>query len=161
MNVLRLFLSIFLIVHFSCKKDKLEPNEPDPIVEDDCKYQFELSLSDISGVWEPKQIINLEEGDTSNYDIGEGPNGFMLYDYYADSFELRPDSNFALYYVESGRYCESRVDGTWYSDNDTLFFSSNRGENKKLPILALSETELVVEDSVNFKFSKSTFRKIE
>jgi hypothetical protein len=159
MNFYRLILFILALLYFSCKKNVQDVNETDPLVEEDCRYQFELNIADIYGAWEPKQIINLEDGDTSNYEIGEGHTGFMLTDHYADSFEFRPDSSVALYYVESGRFCESRVDGTWYTNNDTIFISRDLGGIKKIPIIALSGTELVVEDTINFVFSKSIFRK--
>ncbi|MCF8247608.1 MAG: hypothetical protein K9J37_14825 [Saprospiraceae bacterium] len=156
MNLSKSCLLFSVLFLFSCKKDK-----PDaPIVEPDCKYQFEPNLADIYGVWEPKQIINLEDGDTTNYNIGKGHTGFMLYDHYADSFELRPDSTLALYYVESGRFCASRDDGTWYMASDTIYISRYPTDNKKLPIIALSQTELVLVDTVNFKLSKATYRKI-
>lgn len=130
------------------------------MVETDCRYQFASNLPDIYGVWEPKQLINLENGDTTNYDIGKGHTGFMLYDHYADSFELRPDSTLALYYVEYGRFCESRDDGKWYMANDTIYISRYPTGNKKLPIRSLNETELVIDDTVNFNFSKAIFRKV-
>jgi hypothetical protein len=79
----------------------------------------------------------------------------MLNDHYADSFEFRPDSTTGLYYVEFGRHCESRSDGTWYTNNDTIFISRFMGDNKKIPIITLSAAELVVEDITNIqKLSK-------
>ncbi len=151
MNAQQLMLLLIVCFQVACKGPEPEP---------DCTYQFESTLADIYGVWEPQQIINLEDGDTINYEMGIGHTGFILYDHYSDSFELRPDSAITLYYVESGRFCESRVDAIWYTQRDTLFISRFPGDNKKLPILSLSESELVVADTVNFKASKAAYRKI-
>lgn len=155
MSAQHLMFLLIVCFHIGCKAP-----EPIEMEEPDCTYQFEPMLADIYGVWEPQQIINLEDGDTINYEPGTGHTGFILYGTYSDSFELRPDSSISLYYVENGRFCESRVGGIWYTQQDTLFISRFFGDIKKLPILSLSESKLVVEDTVNFKASKAAYRKL-
>lgn len=148
---LALLALVFLV--FSCKKD-----DPDPVIDNDCRYKFAANLADIYGAWEPKQVINLETGDTTNYAKGEGHTGFMFAGLYADSFELRPDSTMSTYYVNGGRHCKTRVDGIWYTTKDTIFISGH-SRLLKLPVISLSKTELIVNDTINFKFSKATYRK--
>jgi len=108
------------------------------------------------GAWEPKRIVNLETGVATDFPPGVGHTGFILQYYYADAFELRPDSKMALYYVVSGRPCKDRVDGEWYLENDTLVFPRNQN---RLRLVALSDTEMVVLDTVNFAPSQATYRK--
>ncbi|MFK7925361.1 MAG: hypothetical protein AB8H47_25625 [Bacteroidia bacterium] len=128
---------------------------------DSCLYQFDPNLADIYGVWEPQQIINLEDGDTVYYDYGEGHLGFILESHYSDAFELRPDSSMALYYVESGRSCASRKDGSWYMVSDTIYISRYIGDDTRLHILSIDETQLEMKDIINFKASKAIYRKID
>lgn len=51
-------------------------------------------------------------------------NGFMLDFTYCNSFELRDNSDFAIYYWDSGKPDKDRVDVTWdYVQPDSLYFS--------------------------------------
>lgn len=126
---------------------------------DSCLYQFDANLAHIYGVWEPQQIINLEDSDTAYYEYGAGHLGFMLKDHYADAFELRPDSSMSLYYVAFGRFCASRIDGSWYMAEDTLYISRFEGDDTRLRILSSDETHLEMEDVINFKASQVIYRK--
>ena len=137
----------------------LQPSLAEESNVDSCLYHFDANLADIYGVWEPQQIINLEDGDTTYYDYGVGHLGFMLKDHYADSFELRPDSSVVLYYVEFGRFCASRNDGSWYMAEDTLYISRFVGDDTRLPIISIDETKLEMEDVINFKASQVIYRK--
>lgn len=139
---------------YACEKEVQLPEE-----EKDCLYPFAQQLDNIYGAWEPAWVLDLESSDTTFYKVGNGHTGFILYDHYADAFELRPDSMTALYYVEYGRFCANRIDGIWYDNDDTLFISRYSGDLVKLPILYLSENELRVEDDVNFKRSIASYRK--
>lgn len=152
MKLQKLALITLLFLLFSCKKDV-----PGPVIDEDCRYKFGTTLDDIYGAWEPAKIINLEKGDTLNYAEGQGHTGFIFGAYYADAFELRPDSNMCIYYVRGGRHCKERVDGTWYAAKDTIFISI--ASDIKLPVIALTKTELVVEDVVNFNRSKAVYRR--
>ena len=154
MNRFSLLLLLLFLFTASCKEIFLPLAE-----EEDCHYKFGPNLPDICGVWEPKQIIDLEHGDTLQYVKGEGRINFIFKYVYANAFELRPDSTLALYYVESGRHCKTRVDARWYLAKDTLYVLSNALDNLRLPVVSLNKTELTLLDEVNFKRSRAVYRK--
>jgi hypothetical protein len=129
-------------------------------VDTDCTFQFGAELADIYGAWEPMEIINLEDNDTTFYDVGSGHIGFVLYDQYADAFEFRPDSTAALYYVGLGRFCADRVDATWTLKQDTIYISRFSTGADKLPLIELTPSKMTVIDMINFKLSKATYSKV-
>ena len=145
---------------YSCNdKEQVEEEE---LIEEDCFYQFSEGIDDIYGAWEPKIIIDYETGDSTFYDIGTGPQGFMLETIYFDSYELRDNGEFDLYYVSSGRPCKEEMGGTWVYEKDSLTFTLvYLGDTMiSIPVLSITEKELIIEDIINFKESKAIMRKV-
>lgn len=174
MRTLKEIVLLAILFQFGCKPQIVEPIlttpvEPGqmisapipakPLLENDCLYPFAPNLDAIYGVWEPKLILTVANGDSMSFEPGKGHTGFILTDHYADAFELRPDSSLALYYVEYGRVCASREDGKWFLRNDSLIISRYPSDEVILPILSLTADALTVEDTVNFQFSRATYRR--
>jgi len=96
--------------------------------------------------------IHLEESLLSNYwesNIGS----FMIGLRYCDSFELRENSEFAIYYKEGGKPDMSRVDGVWeiQSGNKIFFdFPSESVKDVLIEVLEFSENEMLLKESDDF-----------
>lgn len=151
-----IFFVLFLI---ACSKS----DSDDPIVEDDCTYEFQEGLDAIYGAWEPRVIIDLDTGDSTYYELGEGPHGFMVGSYlYADAYEFRDNDEFDIYYVSQGRPCRDDVAGNWTYEQDsiTMTFMYLGDTMFTIPVLSITQEELIVEDEVNFRPSTVIFRKV-
>ncbi|GJM31443.1 MAG: hypothetical protein DHS20C18_04440 [Saprospiraceae bacterium] len=158
-NMKNHFTLLFLLcalLAISCSKDKTA--DP-PVIAEDCKYQFPENQDDIYGAWETGAVVNLTTGDTTFYAPGTSHGGFIFWDLYADAFELRNNGEFTDYYVFAERLCSTNVDGTWSQNQDTLVFDYAGYRQVYIPILSLTATELVIQDTVNFVPSIAIMRK--
>lgn len=152
-------LSIFtILISFSCaSKEEVEYFE---VSQNGCFYLFSDTLDYIYGTWEPRILIDNETGDSTFYEIGEGRGGFMFGDRYADSFELRANDDFAMYYVSIGRPCIEKVSGSWEFDDGSSLKFYHAGDTIDINVLYVNEEELIIEDVIEFKESKSIMRRV-
>ena len=151
-----LFIAIVLSACSGSDNDEFEP-------EDDCTYEFKAGIDAIYGAWEPEVIIDLDTGDSTFYEPGDGPYGFMVGSYlYADSYEFRDNGEFDIYYVELGRPCRDDVAGNWtyQQDSITMTFMFLGDTMFTIPVISLTREELIIEDEINFRKSRAIFRKV-
>ena len=94
----------------------------------------ELLKEDLIGYWEAHTNIQ-----------------FMLGLHYCNSFELRNNNEFAIYYLDGGKPSNTRIDGYWsLVDGNIIEFDFN-SRVMKINVIEFSETELKVkEDLANF-----------
>ncbi|MBV6652568.1 MAG: hypothetical protein KI786_02370 [Mameliella sp.] len=163
-RIAKLYLLFFAlmgtVLHPACEKDRSEPEEevvtPD---EGDCRYVFEEGISLIYGTWEPEYVIPFETGDSLFYEVGEGHKGHMFRIWYADSFELRDDGVFDIFYTAFGKPCKNEFSGTWLYKKDSMYFHIN-SDTVIIPVLHLEEERLIVEDTINTRASTVIMRRI-
>ncbi|MFT6018918.1 MAG: hypothetical protein ACJATF_000553 [Flavobacteriales bacterium] len=151
--------TLLLIFFSSCVKGTEDDGQGAVIIVDDCTYKFWEGPDHIYGAWEPKIIIDTESGDSTFYELGEGHAGYILDGWYANAFELRESKELRLYYVSSGRPCEGGLTHPWDYENMMLsLYLLNDTVN--LPVLMLTEEELIIEDVINFRESTVIMRKV-
>ena len=151
---------------FSCQKES-EPLIIDSAVtiditpeEEDCYYVFPEGLDFIFGSWASIKVIDYVYGDTTYYDVDEGHGGFQLGGHYSDSFELKDNWTFNLFYTRVGRKCKDVEWGEFEYLNDTLTFYRSNGLIIDVPVIHLVEDTLVIEDVLNHHPSKITMLRI-
>ena len=146
----------------SCQKEDLDMTEEEVVQEDeDCSYVFAEGLSNIFGTWAPKIVIDHETGDSTFYADGKGHMGHMLTNWYSDSFELRDNGNFNIFYISMGKPCKEESFGDWGYKGEQLDFYFFNKDTVTVPVISVDEYQLIIEDIVNHKPSEVIMRKIE
>ena len=82
-----------------------------------------ISCSKVSEVEESSLVVSEEELVGAWENRSDRPDGFLL-GHYCDSFELRADNSFAIYYWSSASPESDRIDGIWRieEENELIFF---------------------------------------
>lgn len=162
------FLFLFIIGFgiisiYSCEDEMDNTVAPgEDMEEEDCFYVYEEGLDFIYGAWVSIAVIDYVFGDTTYYDVEESRGGFNFdRAHYSDSYELKSDNTFNLFYARQGRKCKDISWGGFEYANDTLSFIGFRD----LPpihvrVIDLVEDTLIVEDVLNSHPSKITMLRI-
>jgi len=156
-----LLLLIIAFVNQSCQKEEQIQEEEEIVInEEDCEYEFSEELDNIYGVWEPAIVIDYETGDSTFYDIGEGHQGHMFNgNWYADSFELRDNGEFKIFYTTFGKPCKDEVSGMWTYEDMIMNFYLN-GDTVNISVLLIEEDKLIIEDIMTTKESQVIMSRI-
>ena len=165
LSLVLIMMSVF--VFQSCQKEVAEINEEVDINEEEvlnedggCSYIFAEGLDNIYGTWAPEIVIDNETGDSIFYEIGEGHMGHMLEHWYSDSFELRDNGEFNIFYISMGKPCEDESFGKWEYGNMMINFFFFNQDTVRVPVILIEEDQLIIEDIINHKESEVILRRI-
>ena len=73
---------------------------------------------------------------------------FMLGNHYCNSFELRENNEFAIYYSNQDKPSNTRIDGIWsITEEDKIEFFFNPNNIVIVQVMEILESEMVIIDS--------------
>lgn len=123
-NCSQIYLFIFIGIFTSCDKENAG--------------SIDLQQSDVIGYWE----------------ANDNSIQFMLGNYYCNSFELRNNSEFAIYYADQEKPSNSRVDGIWsIADGNDIVFNHTSSVAVSVKVTGFSETEMKIKEDDNVDFT--------